>query len=277
MPDSILPACASHLKPSGIYQIKNLVNSKVYVGSAKDIHKRWWEHRAMLEAGKHHSVKLQRAWLKHGRDAFVFTLLEEVDCHVFLVPAEQRWIDFYASATSLGYNVCPTAGSTLGRAFSQEAKLKMSAAWVGRKVSDATREKQSIAHKGKPKSSEHRERMASANKARGEKATSARLKREDEAKAIRSQLRLVPPAPNCTCSSCGKAFYTKPSEVARGAKFCSPSCYHSATKDEFTRTCRKCGERFVFPREKDRRYCPPCAVRGSDKGVIWSEPKRGRA
>lgn len=40
---------------SGIYKITNLVNGKLYIGSAVKIQRRWIEHRAQLIAGKRHS------------------------------------------------------------------------------------------------------------------------------------------------------------------------------------------------------------------------------
>ena len=43
----------------GIYKITNIKNGKIYVGSSKDIEKRWKEHLYKLKYGVHHSVKLQ--------------------------------------------------------------------------------------------------------------------------------------------------------------------------------------------------------------------------
>lgn len=47
---------------SGVYAIRHLLSGKCYVGSAKNMRRRWGRHRADLVAGSHHSVKLQRAW-----------------------------------------------------------------------------------------------------------------------------------------------------------------------------------------------------------------------
>lgn len=51
---------------SGIYQIKNTLNNKVYVGSAKDFEKRWKRHFKDLEKGCHSSIKLQMSFNKYG-------------------------------------------------------------------------------------------------------------------------------------------------------------------------------------------------------------------
>lgn len=44
-------------RKSGIYQIRNLVNGKVYVGSAVNLQHRRREHRSDLRNGNHHSIK----------------------------------------------------------------------------------------------------------------------------------------------------------------------------------------------------------------------------
>lgn len=64
-----------HEWKSGIYQIRNLVTGKVYVGSSKNIRLRWYVHAHELKKNKHHSVLLQRAYNKYGKDAFVYEIL----------------------------------------------------------------------------------------------------------------------------------------------------------------------------------------------------------
>ena len=60
------------LNQSGIYEILNTVNGKRYIGSAVYIVGRFARHRMHLRRGTHHSVHLQRAWNKHGEEAFEF-------------------------------------------------------------------------------------------------------------------------------------------------------------------------------------------------------------
>lgn len=135
----------------GVYEIVNLKNGKRYVGSAAQVCRnrgyrfRWREHLRDLEAGRHHSQKLQRAWVKHGRDAFVFRVLRNVSAFpeaTFkerLLLAEQSEMD--AGGVRANYNVNPTAGSQLGFRHSEEAKRRISASVSGRVVSDETRAK----------------------------------------------------------------------------------------------------------------------------------------
>lgn len=130
---------------SGIYQIRNLVNGKRYIGSAKCFRTRWNAHRAKLARGSHHSKHLQASWTKHGPESFVFEVIElcEFDS---LIRREQFWLD----ELSPEFNVCTHAGSSLGRRFSQESKDKIREKAVGRKPW--------------PRTAEHRRAMSAARK-----------------------------------------------------------------------------------------------------------------
>lgn len=46
---------------SGIYKIINVVNNKLYIGSAVNISGRFSTHKNQLKNEKHHSIVLQRA------------------------------------------------------------------------------------------------------------------------------------------------------------------------------------------------------------------------
>lgn len=135
----------------GVYAIINIRTWKTYIGSAaraSGVARRWGEHRSELARGRHHSRRLQRAWDKYGPDAFEFIVIEECtpdDC----LRREQFWMDKMGAADrKFGYNIRPTAGSTLGLVRSQESKRKMSATVTGRKLSSSHRAALSAAHKG---------------------------------------------------------------------------------------------------------------------------------
>lgn len=113
---------------SGVYQIRNTINSKCYVGSTNNHLDRIRRHRRALRCGCHHSIHLQRAWNKYGEDAFSFEMIEEVATDK-LIEREQHWIDTMKSASrDHGYNIAPTAGSSmLGYHHTEETKEKLRA------------------------------------------------------------------------------------------------------------------------------------------------------
>ena len=89
---------------SGIYIIKNTKNGKLYVGSSKNVEKRWKEHERSLRSGKHHSKKLQRAYDKAvDKSVFIYEVIEEVADDKLLFEREQHYIDTLGSYQS-GYN-----------------------------------------------------------------------------------------------------------------------------------------------------------------------------
>lgn len=160
---------------SAIYSITNTANGKRYVGSAVALSRRFAQHKSDLRLGRHCSVKLQRAWDKHGPNAFVFEVLEVVSDKSCLIAREQYWIDLNNAADpSKGYNVLTVAGSSLGfrhtdesrakmrREFSPEHRANIATAGKGRVPSPEARAKQSAVMAGKPKSAETRANMSQA-------------------------------------------------------------------------------------------------------------------
>lgn len=68
----------------GIYKITNKINNYCYVGSSKNIQKRWREHRAK-SVRKHNDNKyvynnhLSCALRKYGKENFKYEILEIVE------------------------------------------------------------------------------------------------------------------------------------------------------------------------------------------------------
>ena len=90
---------------SGIYAIRNLVDGKFYIGSAKNFHNRWLRHQRDLRNNNHCSTKLLRAVNKHGIENFVFGIVEYVPYDkTIIVDREDHYIDLFNTKTS-GYNI----------------------------------------------------------------------------------------------------------------------------------------------------------------------------
>lgn len=77
---------------TGIYKIKNIINNDCYIGSAKDINRRWQRHKSALKHNHHENIHLQRAWNKYGEENFIFEIIEECDINDLLI-IEQKYLD----------------------------------------------------------------------------------------------------------------------------------------------------------------------------------------
>lgn len=123
----------------GIYKIINKVNHKYYVGSSKNLYRRWKKHRAALYRNGHKNNHLQNAWNKYGSDSFEFIVIELLPRHDIRV-VEQIYLNISKLESDRCYNM---KFSVTGGDLSLESR---------KKISDF--------HKGKPKSNEHRLKLS---------------------------------------------------------------------------------------------------------------------
>ena len=61
-------------KKCGIYKITNIINNKVYVGSAVNVTYRFKTHKRLLKQNKHFNTHLQSSYNKYGKDNFKFEM-----------------------------------------------------------------------------------------------------------------------------------------------------------------------------------------------------------
>jgi len=110
-------------KTPAIYQIRNVRNNKIYIGSCLSITKRLGVHNTNLRKGRA-SPYLQKEYLKYF-DSFEMRVLEH--CTVDnIVQREQYWLDQYYDNQNECYNINPTAYSNLGLKLSEQTKQKLS-------------------------------------------------------------------------------------------------------------------------------------------------------
>lgn len=64
---------------TGIYSITNKINNRVYIGSSKDINRRWKQHINDLNKGTHINQSLQDDWRKYGENNFKFNVIRQCD------------------------------------------------------------------------------------------------------------------------------------------------------------------------------------------------------
>lgn len=122
-----------------IYSITNIVNNKMYVGSAVNFNRRKRVHLGLLRKNKHHSIKLQNSFNKYGVDKFRFDILEVVASTQELISIEQKYLDDLKP--ELNMTLVAGLNSHLGMKRSDETREKIRKSNTGRSVSEETREK----------------------------------------------------------------------------------------------------------------------------------------
>jgi len=95
---------------SGIYKISNLINDKFYIGSSKNIYRRWNKHITTLNNNTHNNPKIQNSWNKHGKINFKFEIIEIVDNNDLLIEREQYFFNTMNPFDGNGYNINNIAG-----------------------------------------------------------------------------------------------------------------------------------------------------------------------
>ena len=77
-------------KVSGVYKITNTITGDFYIGSSRNIKKRWTNHKSPSLWARHPNVKLYQAMVQFGLNNFKFEILEET---YNFREREQYWID----------------------------------------------------------------------------------------------------------------------------------------------------------------------------------------
>lgn len=132
-----------------VYQITNLVNSKLYIGLSVDgAIVRWKEHLTAARSGR--GNLLGRAIRRHGVESFVVKVLFESDTWRELCAVEKRYIRKFSTKSPNGYNLTDGGEGFVGLVRTPEHCAKISLSRVGMTFSETHRANLSLAHKGKP-------------------------------------------------------------------------------------------------------------------------------
>ena len=102
-------------KPAGVFQIKNVANGKVLLGSSLNLEGPLNSHRFMLTTGSHRNKALQNEWNAYGEKNFVFEILETVkvtddpnfNLNDELTLLEEIWLERLQPFGEKGYNTDP--------------------------------------------------------------------------------------------------------------------------------------------------------------------------
>ncbi len=109
----------------GVFQIRNLTNEKVFVGSSLNLDGIFNRHKFALNAGSHQNKALQADWNEFGAENFAFEILEELepreqlDVKRELEFLEDLWLENKEPFDPKGYNE---------RKMTREERLQMIAA-----------------------------------------------------------------------------------------------------------------------------------------------------
>lgn len=96
----------------GVFQIRNLVNDKVFVGSTLNLPGIINRHKFELQMGGHKNHALQTEWKEFGADKFAFEILDELtpvsdpqhDYREDLAFLEEMWLEKLLPYGERGYN-----------------------------------------------------------------------------------------------------------------------------------------------------------------------------
>ena len=98
--------------PAGVFQIRNLVNGKIFIGTAQNIPGILNSNRFQLKTGSHPNKVLQADWKAFGEDAFAFGSLDELkaaedgptNLRADLALLEQMWLEKLEPYGDRGYH-----------------------------------------------------------------------------------------------------------------------------------------------------------------------------
>ncbi|MBB6215206.1 hypothetical protein HNQ80_001295 [Anaerosolibacter carboniphilus] len=108
--DSTISSQPTEKVISGVYQIRNTQNQKIFIASGRNISK-LNGIRFDLKTGSHRNKTLQSEWNQYGEDAFVFEILDSFEeaedpknVTRELKKLEKKWIDKLQPFGEYGYN-----------------------------------------------------------------------------------------------------------------------------------------------------------------------------
>ncbi|MBS1796462.1 MAG: GIY-YIG nuclease family protein [Acidobacteria bacterium] len=97
-------------RPMGVFQIRNLTNDRLFIGSSTNLEGIFNRHRFQLVANGHPNKALQADWNALGAESFAFEVLEELDHREGLDDRkeleflEDLWLEKAAPYGERGYN-----------------------------------------------------------------------------------------------------------------------------------------------------------------------------
>lgn len=79
----------------GVFQIKNRINGKLFIGSSTDLNAIWHAQKLQLDLGIHQNDNLQKEWTEFGVENFIYEIREE------LIQKDDKPLDFAKEVRAL--------------------------------------------------------------------------------------------------------------------------------------------------------------------------------
>lgn len=100
------------IQPMGVFQIRNMINGKIFLGSSKDLKGIINRNRFQLKSGLHVNRQLQRDFSEVGESNFAFEILDYLkpkddlkrDYTKELKLLEEMWMEKLQPYNEKGYN-----------------------------------------------------------------------------------------------------------------------------------------------------------------------------
>ena len=144
---------------SGVYQISNTIDNRIYIGGSKDLRTRFRTHKNKLKHNRN-VHKLQDFYNTYGRNSLVYRVLEY--CKPSIIKEREQ---YYLDNNTCEFNsyLSSTSGKGYTYIMNDEWKDKLSKALMGKKVSDATKERLRQMNVGKKHSDSTKAKMSKAH------------------------------------------------------------------------------------------------------------------
>jgi hypothetical protein len=99
--------------PMGVFQIRNLVNGKIFIDSSTNMNAKWNRQKVQLGFGNNWITELQNDWKKFGEENFVFEVISELeeidgednDYKSELAVLEEMYLEKLEPFGNKGYNI----------------------------------------------------------------------------------------------------------------------------------------------------------------------------
>ena len=145
-----------------IYCVTNIQNGKMYIGQAKNFHKRKTRHLYSMNNKQKdfssYNTYIHRAMRKYGIENFSWRILEDNVSDDALAMLEMVYIDMF-DTYNLGYNSTHGGEGSFGFRHTEENKQRIAESNRVRGVSEETKKKISESNKGKKKSDNFKKKL----------------------------------------------------------------------------------------------------------------------